>query len=420
MNIKTIKKAGYNLHLIKNNNYKSIFIKIFYWNDLKKEELACRNLLLDNLLFSSSKYPSTQKISIRKKELYNIELYGETFRKGNQIITEINFSALEDQYTEKGNIKNSIDFLFECLNNPNIKNDAFDKESFTTLQSLAKTYLKNQKESPLYQGYQEFKKMIGDSHFLGSIRGTKKAIDSVTPRKLYDYYKTFFKNNHIDIFVLGNIEDDIINEIDKHINLEKNNLPYRNVTLEYQKEFSEKEKKSKFNQSLLFMGSSIKKLSVFERKYPVLLYNIILGNSPASKLFTNVREKKSYAYSISSSINRLDGLFLIEAGISSKNFTDTKLEVYKQLNLMKEGKFSLSSLKSAKEMMLSSIKSVNDSAWSIINYHFNNKYFNIDDIEIQKEYIQKITKEDIVKVANKINIDTIFLLKEDQNEKNKN
>ena len=344
----------------------------------------------------------------------------ETFRKGNQIITEINFSALEDQYTEKGNIKNSIDFLFECLNNPNIKNDAFDKESFTTLQSLAKTYLKNQKESPLYQGYQEFKKMIGDSHFLGSIRGTKKAIDSVTPRKLYDYYKTFFKNNHIDIFVLGNIEDDIINEIDKHINLEKNNLPYRNVTLEYQKEFSEKEKKSKFNQSLLFMGSSIKKLSVFERKYPVLLYNIILGNSPASKLFTNVREKKSYAYSINSSINRLDGLFLIEAGISSKNFTDTKLEVYKQLNLMKEGKFSLSSLKSAKEMMLSSIKSVNDSAWSIINYHFNNKYFNIDDIEIQKEYIQKITKEDIVKVANKINIDTIFLLKEDQNEKNKN
>ena len=58
---------------------------------------------------------------------------------------------------------------------------------------------------------------------------------------------------------------------------------------------------------------------------------------------------------------------------------------------------------------------------NILSLNYNK--LNIADLKnyymiTNKEYVdKKITKEDIVRLANKINIDTIFLLKEGQNER---
>ena len=119
-------------------------------------------------------------------------------------------------------------------------------------------------------------------------------------------------------------------------------------------------------------------------------------------------------------MNRLDGMFIINAGISDRNYEDSKNEIYKQLELMKEGDFSLKEIKNAKEAILSILKEINDSPNPIINHYHNYLYNNADTIEEQKEAIKAITKDDIIKVAKKINIDTIYLLKEDNNGKNTN
>ena len=164
------------------------------------------------------------------------------------------------------------------------------------------------------------------------------------------------------------------------------------------------------------MGSIIKNLTDKEKRYTAIIYNIILGNSPNSKLFKSVREKKSYAYSISSSMNRLDGLFVISAGISSKNYEDTKDEIFKQINEMKKGSFSKKEIKNAKELSLSILKEINDDPYSMIEHYNNYLYNGADTIANAIKAIKSITKEDIIKVANKINIDTIYMLKEDENE----
>ena len=62
--IKTINKNGYNLHIIKTSKFKTVSLKLIFWNELKEDELTLRNMLTDNLLFSSSKYKN--KAIIRK------------------------------------------------------------------------------------------------------------------------------------------------------------------------------------------------------------------------------------------------------------------------------------------------------------------------------------------------------------------
>lgn len=420
--IKTIKNDGYNLHIIKTKKFKTISMKFLCWNEIKEEDLAYRNMLADNLLFSCEKYNDNRKLAIVKQDLYNIALFTSNYRNGTQIVTEFSLSCIEDQYTEKGNFKKALNLFFECLNKPNIINNAFSKKEFNITKKRLKAAIKNEKENPGKYAYKRYKELIGNKQIIfESLLGREEDLNNMTPEKLYSYYKTFFTNNHIDIYILGNIDEKFIEKyFESKIRVKTNKTKYTKAETNYKKEYSETEEPSKYNQSRLIMGSSINRLTTHEKKYEALIYNIILGNSPNSKLFQNVREKKSYAYTISSAINRLDGVFIISAGISYKNYEDAKTEVKKQIDEMKNGNFTEKDIKSAKEVILSILKEIDDSPWAIIDHYNNYLYYDADDIETQKKEIKKVTKEDIINVAKKINIDTIYLLKEDTNEKNTN
>lgn len=419
MRIKDIDTGDYKLHLIKTTNFKTILVKVVFWNELKKEELAMRNMLVNNLLFSSKNYNTVRKMAIKKEELFSVELFSRNYRRGTQVLTEINLSVIEDQYSLEGSLKNAIEFLFDVINNPNVKDNKFDETAFKINYDKLKAAIISEKEDPMYCCYKKFKELIGDEKvFTSSILGTEEDLNKITPEALFEYYKEFLSNNHIDIFVVGNINfKEIEKDITRLFNPGAKKIEYTKLDTEYSKEFSFREEESKFNQSKVIFGGSIKNLTVHEKLYEGIIYNIILGNSPNSKLFQNVREKNSFAYSISSSLNRLDGLFYIYAGISSKNFEKTRDEIYKELNEMRNGNFTDKNIKDAKQVILSIIKEVDEYPGAILDHYFNYLYFGNDTLEKQKEEIKSVTKEDIIRVAKKIDIDTIFLLKEGQNER---
>lgn len=423
MNVKTIKKDGYNLHIIKTKKFKKIAIKAIFWNELKKEELSLITLLVDNLLFSSKEYNTKRKMAIKKADLYNINLNGGSYINGNQIITEFVLSYIEDKYTEKGNSEEAIEFFFNCLTKPNIDNNSFDKTSFEITKERLLKAIKKEKESPGYVSNKGFLKELNSNEiYSDSVLGNEEDINSITPEILYNYYKDFFKNNHIDIFVSGNLSENeeslILNRLKFFEN--KKNIPYSNKYITYKKELTEKIEDSKFNQSIIKMGASLKNLTKNEINYDLAIYSMILGNGPSSKLFKEIREKNSFAYSIRSSIISNPGIFEIIGGISFKNFENTKKETLKQIEEMKKGSFTEKDIKSAKQYILSFLNEVEDSQWQTINYYFNQLYFDQNSIQDSIENIKKINKQNIINVAKKINIDTIYLLKEDTNEKDKN
>lgn len=420
MKIKDINKENYKLHLIKTNKFKTILVKVVFWNELKKEELTLRNMLIKNLLFSSAQYNTLRKMAIKKDELFSVDLYSRTYRRGGQILSEINLSSLSEEYLEKDGLQESLKFLFEIINNPNVKDGKFEEESFQINHDKLKSAIQNEKEDPMYYSYTKFKEMIDKNQKYGpSILGTLEDLEKITPENLYKYYKKFLTNNQVDIYIVGNFNEDKVTKIiEKEAKFKSINLKKVKINKGYKKNYSIKEEQSKFNQSKIILGGSIDKLTSHEKLYAGIVYNIILGNSPTSKLFKNVREKKSFAYNISSSINRLDGLFFIYAGISLKNEQQAKQEIYKQMNRMKEGKFTNQEIKNAKQVILSIIKEVDEYPGSILDHYMNYLYFENEKLSKQKEEINKVTKEDVVRVANKINIDTVYLLKEQSNEKN--
>jgi len=150
-----------------------------------------------------------------------------------------------------------------------------------------------------------------------------------------------------------------------------------------------------------------------KQKYKVSVYNAILGGSATSKLFQEVREKASLAYSASSNFVRHKGNIMISCGIEIKNYEKALEIIRKQLEDMKAGNFTDEELENSKKGIISAIKGIEDEQDTEITYYFGQE---LSGIEVSTEQyidsILEVSKEDVINVANSANVNTIYFLKD--------
>lgn len=152
-------------------------------------------------------------------------------------------------------------------------------------------------------------------------------------------------------------------------------------------------------------------------KYVTLLYNTILGGGANSKLFQNVREKASLAYTAGSNYIRQKNNIFIRCGIEIKNNQKAQEIIKQQLEDMKNGNFSEEDLENAKTTIIATIDFIPDEQDTQISYYFGQELTKkVVSPEEYKKKIQEITKEQVMQIAKNVTIHTIYFLKGESKE----
>ena len=99
------------------------------------------------------------------------------------------------------------------------------------------------------------------------------------------------------------------------------------------------------------------------------------------------------------------------AGINNKNYEKTKELMNETLNDIKKGNINKEEIDNSKEYILSSLYKNEDNIYSIVNDMITNVLFNKIDRETYKEEIKKIKKQDLITLANKLELDVVYLLR---------
>ena len=417
MEYRKIDKLSYNLHLIKTDKFKTIFFKFVFRDDIKKEDITFRNFLTEMLGTSCKNYPSNRLLSIKCEELYNLTYSFSNIRIGNSILTEMTFSFIEPKYLGEDIKENCISFMNELIFDPNVCDGKFDKKNFDITYDYLKERIEEANNNPNFYAEKTLKEiMCHDNVASLQMVGYLDDLDEITEENLYEYYKNFISKNIVDIFVVGNIDFyEIEKLIEKYIKFKVIKKPKKEILNNFKsdrKRCQTKIEESIFNQSKLLIGCSIKDLTLEEKNYALVLYNMILGNSPESLLFKNVREKNSLAYNVSSNYIKNDNILIIKTGINKDSFELAVKEVKKQIKNIKEGKFTLEHLENCKTLIKSLLCEFEDYQSSISEYYFALEYLNQDQKDVKLKKIDKITKEDIINVSKKVNLDTMYFLKE--------
>jgi len=180
------------------------------------------------------------------------------------------------------------------------------------------------------------------------------------------------------------------------------------------KQVKKVEEKMDVSQGKLCMGFRTHVEPASEDYYPLVVYNGILGGDVHSKLFMNVREKASLAYYAQSVLEKYKGLMIIMSGIESENRSKAEEIILKQVEAMKQGDFTKEDLEAAQKSLETGLKSMQDSQGGIVDFFLSQHLTESgEDFDSMIEKLKSVTADDVVRVAQNVQLDTIYFLKPD-------
>ena len=422
MNYKKYKMNGYNLHIMKTDKFKTVTIKIFFKQKIQKETMTIRRVLSETLMQSSKKYPSRRLLEERCEDLYGVAISSENFKSGIYDVLSFSEVFLNEKYTEPGMMKESLEFLFQIVCNPDIKQNKFNSYGLDLGMRIIKDDLDSFSDYPTsYSLARMLENLSPDTPTSYRNCGYMKDLKKITGQSLYDYYLKVLNEDIMDIFIIGDIDTETIKQLidEKFARKDKKEKGESHFYIEdkIRKMPLVITEKQDMKQSHLLIGCNFDPLSDFELRYVLNVYSFILGGSGDSILFKNVREKNSLCYDISSSQRMLNGLLIIKAGISAMNYEKVLQLIMESLESMKRGEFQEEDILKAKMIFKNSYIDMFDSPNNIINTYLSHEYLKSDLPDEKLKKIELVTKDMVIDIANKIHVNTIYLLKGDSYEK---
>ena len=421
MNYEKYSYGAYNLHIINTNKFKTIKVTVNFRTKSLENEITIRNILKMILLNSCKDYPKEKDLIIESENLYDLKVSSLSSRVGNYSILSFNLEFLNEKYTEKNMNEYSLDFFMNLLFKPNVQDNKFDQTSFNVVTNVLRKSINSIKDNKTkYSIIKVLEVMNHNMPYSFNPFGKIEELDSITPESLYEYYKKVLTNDLVDILVVGEVDSERIREYFTNnfkVNTYKkvkNDILLPNILP--RKKVKKIIEKDNVNQSKLAIGLRISNMTDYERKYVLRVYNEILGGGGNSMLFNTIREKHSLAYYINSFSQFYDNIAIIYAGVNSSKINMAIKLIKDTLNKMGKGIFSDEDLNNAIQTIISAIEVSEDSNTGIINNYYAQSLVNADNLDIKIKKYSNITKEDVVIIAKKIKMDTIYILEGDINE----
>lgn len=417
-------KEGITVHQIQTNKFKTNIIAIYMTKKLEKEDVT-KVALLPLVLKRGTENISTQEDINKKLE----NLYGANFncgveKRGDNQVLKFYIESLNDEYKYDKNDNNqiidaSINLLFDIVFNPKIENNAFSSEYVESEKQHLRKIIESKIDNKMaYAYYRCIEEMFKNKPYGLYEYGYTEDLNSINKENLYVFYKEFINNCKIDIFISGEIKDS-----------EENNLIEKNIELINLKartpKYEAKETKEKFEENTiiekmnitqgnLMLGINVNSNSE-NSKIVADVLNAILGVGANSKLFQNVREKASLAYSSSSRYIKPKDVIIIRSGIEIQNYSKALEIIKQQIEQLKQGEFEEEEINAAKEILIASLENVTDDQGTEITYEMSQELAeNKKTIEEKIQKIQSVTKDEIIKVADNLKIETIYFLKDEK------
>lgn len=303
-------KQGITLHQIQTKNYKTNLYAVFLATPLKRENVT-KNALLTAVLRRGTKSLQTQEQISQKLEM----MYGASFdcgveKTGDNHIIKFYLETLSEEFLPKPEklVQESIGILLDLVLNPYTEQKSFKPEYVEGEKQNLKQIIQAKIDNKTKYAYDRCIEEMYKNKPYGLYKyGYIEDLEKITPQDLYSYYKELIANCKIDIFCSGNIEE---NNVKQMITQNENIQKIAPRTPEYivnneQTENKEKAEAKTVTESMqVTQGKLVIGLDVHETsensRYIASVYNAILGGGANSKLFQNVREKQSLAYTANS------------------------------------------------------------------------------------------------------------------------
>ncbi|WP_130860210.1 EF-P 5-aminopentanol modification-associated protein YfmF [Gracilibacillus phocaeensis] len=419
---KVIPKNGFDLHLLHTKKFKTIHLSLKFTTKLTRENVTKRALLPYVLQQGTNQFPTAMKLRQRLDELYGTVLSIDTSKKGEHHILTVRLELANEQYIsgEANLLDKGIEFLQEVLYQPKTEADGFDSKIVDREKQTLLSKIEALTEDKMsFANTRMIEEMCQDEAYHLRVHGYQEDLAAITPKVLFDYFQEMLTSDHLDVFVVGDIEELAVE--DKVAPLVRTRKPATIADNQFKDAGQQQTivEHDDINQAKLHFGYRTN-ITYQDGDYPALhVFNGLFGGFPSSKLFLNVREKHSLAYYAASRIESHKGLMFVFSGIAPEQYEKAKSIILEQMEQMRQGEFTDNNLAETKEMTVNQLRETLDNPQGMIELHYQRVLAKSAlSPEQLLENVKRVTKEQVIEVANKVQLDTIYLLTSKEAESN--
>ena len=378
----------------------------------EKNAAACG--LGGSLIASSSKaYPSNAIMNRKLHMLYGADLSCSISKMGDVQVITLRTSSIADRYAleHEAVFSELTQILLGCIFEPNVTDGAFDETEFRIQQTnLLDCIDAEVNEKRQYAISQTHKTAFAGEPAAFSCYGTRESAEAMTPKAAYEAFQQLLRTAQIEIYFVGpeavpQLADTLRQAFAAIADRKPVPVSFLSPSPCKPEPVTVREALP-VNQCKMVMGWK----TSYTDRYALKMMTMLLGGTPSSKLFANVREKMSLCYYCSARYTRLKSCILVQCGCLEENMDKAVNEILHQLDVIKSGDYE-EEFNSSRMALVDAVGAVCDMPETIESWYIqqicDERYKTPQEV---CDDISNVKYGEIKECANLVSLDTVYKL----------
>ena len=394
------------MNYISSNKFSDVSVAIRTQLPLERSTITAYNILVYMLKTKTELFKTKQALISNLNEAYGMKLACGLSSYGADLILTTRIQYIRSDWIEEEDYIHKVKEITDQV----LFHSVLDEASFEEAKYLYRNKLTRILDDPDGLAIYTCLTTLNTNHEISiPIQGSLNDLDQLTLQDIQNVYSAYLKADK-HILVCGCLDEEMKTYLERmdsssKLNSTRSLLPI----LDYQEEIIEKN----ISQSSIALVYATSTDILSEDYYKMFVMNSLLGQSPTSLLFEEVREKHSLCYSISSYLIQFDGALIITLGTNKENIEKAIDLINQQIQRIIDLDFDPELLNTAKKDCIDSLIVAQDYPFSQIDQRFMDVLLSRDtDRDKKIKNIQKVSLEDVSAAAKKLKKISSVIVKE--------
>ena len=407
---------------IPSKRFKTARISVCAYMPLEQKTAAACSLI--SLLISNgcAEYPRPVDFSRRLDTLYGASVGADTDKLGDMLVLRAGITFVQDRFLPENIFESCSKLLLSAVFDPAADEKGFLSENFERERRIQLEDIEGEiNDKRTFARNRCVQTMCGGEPYGLPVLGTKEEVLALTREEVYGVWRSIMRTACFRIAVTAPEPHPEVYAMfaDALQKVGRGDIyrPAESILHPAQDDVRRVCDRMDVAQGKLVLGYSVGGAGEDSVSYPVMVMTDMLGGGAYSLLFSNVREKMSLCYYCAARGVRKKGIVLIDSGVEFDNMDKTELAVIEQIERLQAGDFDDGVIEASKLSLTGSLNGVYDSQ-AVTDRWYCDRLFDSNPLSPEElsQRILSVTREDIIRAAKSLRLDTVYRLlgKEDK------
>ena len=224
-----------NVHVLPTDKYKTNTIVVNLQRPLEKDSVTATALIPQVLRRGTETLPSLKQVKERLDDMYGATFYGNVLKRGERHILQFGLEIANERYLSERAplLDQGMAFLGEMLTKPAREGNGFVGEYVQSEKRNLRQRIESLIDDKMrYAAERCIQEMCQGEPYSLFNYGRVDQLDTIDREGLYSAFRDMLRVAPIDIFVVGDVEqDDVVNAVDRCCDFKRRDMHPLNVIL---------------------------------------------------------------------------------------------------------------------------------------------------------------------------------------------